>query len=893
MNRSYLLRWWPWLLAIACSLAPARAQIYLPGQSYFGRSNYIEYIAGDLPIIVTAPHGGTLAPAEIPDRNCTGISDCSTATDSYLDEVAAKVRTELQNRTGHGPHVIICHLKRLKVDCNRELDVGAMSNVWAMVAWNEFQNYIIAAKTAVSNQYGKGFYVDLHGHGHTIQRLELGYLLSATQLGYSDTTLNSTYYESQSSLRTLSQQSPLTFPQLLRGTNSFGALIEAEGYPAVPSPATPNPGSDSYFDGGYNTDQHSSVHGGTISGLQIESNMTGVRDSSANRTAYAQALARVFETYFALHYGMNLRGGVPKLWDVGGGNWSSTGSWYDSALPVSSNNIVFIGPGGASSHNLSALATGSGVIGSLTFSNSVTGSYTLSGNAFTLIGGLTNNSAFAHTINNHITLAGGTAFAANSNSLTIAGNVTNSSSLLTLTGNGSIGMNGVVSGTGGITKSGTGTAALSGVNTYHGATTVSGGCLQLSSTATFGDGSGTLNWSGGALALSATRDTTNGVIPNPIQMSANTTIQNTTNAGSGTRNLPFGTDSIQTSGGTLTIRNIALANSNTMNLRLQGSGFNFSRPITFDKSVAADPDNNPVQLDCYNTNGTQVLSGVISGHGRIRRGVVFGGATGTTILTGNNQYSGGTTVIAGTLLVNNNPGSGTGSGDVVVSDSGVLGGTGAIAGAVLCSSTISPGANVGSLTVGNGLDLSGGGTYLWQLSNLSTTGAGTNYDQIALTGGSLVLGGNAKLQLDFIGPATAPDVANAFWQAVRSWRIISLNNSATNNGATRFPTILNGNFSAGSFTNVADANGNIWLRFVPTNAYAPPVIEFVAGGKGPTNAQIVWSAVEGQTYQVLQKDDLDAASWTLLATIIASGSTVSFSDTNGPAPQRFYRIVIP
>jgi autotransporter-associated beta strand protein len=895
VNRSYLQRWWPWLLAAAGSLLPAvaGAQPYIPGQSYFGRSNYIEYIAGDLPIIVSAPHGGTLAPAEIPDRDCTSISDCSTVTDSNLDDLAAKVRTEAQNRVGHVPHVIICHLKRIKVDCNREIDVGAMSNVWAMVAWNEFQNYIIAAKTAVSNQYGKGFYVDLHGHGHTIQRLELGYLLSATQLGYSDTTLNSTYYENQSSLRTLSQQSPLTFPQLLRGTNSFGALIEAEGYPAVPSPDIPNPGTDPYFDGGYNTDQHSSIHGGTISGLQIESNMTGVRDSSANRTAYAQALARVFETYIGLHYSINLRGCVPKLWDVGSGNWNSVNSWYDSALPVSSNNIVFIGPGGTSSHNLSALATGSGLVGSVTFSNAVTGSYTLSGNAFTLMGGVTNNSAFAQTINNNITMSAGLALVASSNSLAIGGNITNGGTTLTLSGNGSISVGGVISGTGGLAKSGAGTAALSGVNTYHGATTVSGGCLQLSSTATFGDGAGTLNWSGGAIALSATRDTTNGVIPNPIQMSADTVVQNTTNAGSGTRNFPFGADSIQTSGGTLTIRNIALANSNTMNLRLQGSGFSFSRPIVFDNSQAADPGNNTVQLDCYNANGTQVFSGMISGNGRIRRGIVIGSTAGTTVLTGANQYTGGTTVNAGTLLVNNTAGSGTGSGDVVVSDGAAVGGTGEIAGAVVCGGILSPGANVGSLTIGDGLDLSSGGTYLWQLANLSTTGAGTNYDQIVLTGGGLALGGNAKLQLDFIGSATAPNVANAFWQAIRSWRIISLSNSATNNGATRFPTILNGNFSAGSFTNVADAAGNLWLRFVPTNAYAPPVIEFVAVGKDTTNAQIVWSAVEGQTYQVLQKDDLDAANWTLLATVIASGSVVSFSDTNGPAPQRFYRIVIP
>ena len=396
-----------------------------------------------------------------------------------------------------------------------------------------------------------------------------------------------------------------------------------------------------------------------------------------------------------------------------------------------------------------------------------------------------------------------------------------------------------------------------------------------------------------AIALSATRDTTNGVIPNPIQMIGNTTIQNTTNAGTGTRNFPFGTDSIQTYGGTLTIRNIALINVNTMNLRLQGSGFNFSRPIVFDNSQAADPANNTVQLDCYNTNGTQVFSGVISGNGRIRRSVLFGSAAGTTILAGANEYIGGTTVTAGTLLVNNSTGSGTGTGGVVINNGGTLGGTGAIAGEVLCNGTISPGASAGVLTLGDGLNASGGGAYLWELSSLSTTGAGTNYDEIVVTGGNLVLGGAAKLQISFTGSAAAPDVANPFWQGIRSWRVISLTGPATNSGPTGFPILLNGNFSAGVFTSYPDAAGNIWLKFIPANAYTPPLINPLVAGAGSSTAMISWSGVEGQTYLIQHKDDLNASNWALLGSVVAPGVVASFLDTNGPAPQRFYRVVIP
>ena len=55
----------------------------------------------------------------------------------------------------------------------------------------------------------------------------------------------------------------------------------------------------------------------------------------------------------------------------------------------------------------------------------------------------------------------------------------------------------------------------------------------------------------------------------------------------------------------------------------------------------------------------------------------------------------------------------------------------------------------------------------------------------------------------------------------------------------------------------------------------------------------VWSGTEGQTYLVQHKDDMSATSWATLGTVVAPGGVVSYLDTNGPAPQRFYRVVIP
>jgi hypothetical protein len=281
--------------------ATSRAPV--PGATYYGRNQYMEYDGGDLPILITAPHGGSLTPAELPDRSG---ADITTATDLQTEQLAHDVSAALVALTGKQPHVIICRLKRTKIDANREIVEAAEGNRLAQRAWFEFHSFAEAARRAVTGRYGTGFYIDLHGHGHDIQRLELGYLLTSTDLGLSDAMLDQPAYRTKSSLRAVSLAAGETYSMLVRGSSSLGALLTAQGFPAVPSPAQPAPGVDPYFNGGYNTARYGSSGGGTMSGLQIESNFTGVRDTQANRQRFAQALASALDTFFAAHLGIDI-----------------------------------------------------------------------------------------------------------------------------------------------------------------------------------------------------------------------------------------------------------------------------------------------------------------------------------------------------------------------------------------------------------------------------------------------------------------------------------------------------------------------------------------------------------------------------------------------------------
>jgi len=292
-----------WLL-----LAPAvgrTADGYSAGRTYFGRNRYIEYLAGDLPVILSAPHGGHEPPGELPDRE-----QGTFAYDTNTQELARAIADELHARTGHWPHLIICRLHRRKVDCNREIGEGAAGNALAEQAWREFQGFIDAAQKTVEREHGRGLYVDLHGHGHIEQRLELGYLHTAEQLALSDAELNEPPNAAESSLRAIAILGRMPYADLIRGPSSFGALMEQQGFPSSPSPSNPHP-PPPFFRGGYNTARHGR-DAAPVAGLQIETNSRGVRDTAQNRAKFARALASALDTFLAVHAGVSLAPTSPE-----------------------------------------------------------------------------------------------------------------------------------------------------------------------------------------------------------------------------------------------------------------------------------------------------------------------------------------------------------------------------------------------------------------------------------------------------------------------------------------------------------------------------------------------------------------------------------------------------
>lgn len=299
---------------------------YTPGVSYQyrvtnGTSTFlaIEYIAGDADsrLIIAAPHGGGTRPAFMKDRTETYTygtlpydqystdTSFSDLADTKTKELAIAIADSVRIKTGKRPHLIINHLHRSKLDANRRREVATQGGIYAGPAWDKFHEYIDAAKATINANYASGLFIDIHGQVHTPERTEVGYMLTKYQLAtYTNTLGNLT---SQSSVRAMVGNG-ITHTSLIKGTNAFGSLLNAQlGYMVTPSNTYPLPGDTAiftdgkYFDGGYNTSRHGSKHGGTISGFQLEFN-SSVRTNDSTRPSFAGKIANALQSYMNVYF---------------------------------------------------------------------------------------------------------------------------------------------------------------------------------------------------------------------------------------------------------------------------------------------------------------------------------------------------------------------------------------------------------------------------------------------------------------------------------------------------------------------------------------------------------------------------------------------------------------
>jgi len=279
--------------------------------------------------------------------------------------------------------------------------------------------------------------------------------------------------------------------------------------------------------------------------------------------------------------------------------------------------------------------------------------------------------------------------------------------------------------------------------------------------------------------------------------------------------------------GTLEIASDAVLGASTADLTLNGGTLATIDDIVSNRTLAVGENHGTI-----NTASAKklTLSGVVSGSGALTKE-----GDGTLKVTGENTFSGDTTVSEGTLDL-----SGSLLSNIVVAKNGRIEGNGSSGGTLLASGIIAPGASPGTLSFAGNVAIQSTGTFIAEIDGLTYNaagGAGT-YDRLAVTGAGskFTAGGTITPVLRGISGAAnnnfTPDIGNSF-------RVVTTTNASGVSGAFETVTDPTSGMPANSRFDVLYGGNYVDLVLTPKS------LETFADGYGNQNMKNAAKALDG------------------------------------------------
>jgi len=282
-----------------------------------------------------------------------------------------------------------------------------------------------------------------------------------------------------------------------------------------------------------------------------------------------------------------------------------------------------------------------------------------------------------------------------------------------------------------------------------------------------------------------------------------------------------------------------------------GYRFNIANPILLDEDVLVNANN----------SGTFIFSGAISGNGGITRSGIYG----TLILSGDNSYTGTTTISAGTLQVGNDGATGTlGLGPVSIASGATL--------------RID---RTGTLEIPN--DIGGSGSVLLHCPSVShivrLTGDNTFGGEVRITGGTLrvtdaaQLGAGAKnIVVNTVSSALRLDGSAGDVVLPAEFSIITSSDSGAiiheaGNNVIEGPLTL---AAGGGNTRIISTAGTLTLNGTITPNTTARTLDLRGAGTGAINGHILDAAAPNALAGITKSE---AGTWTLNGNNSITGNT--------------------
>lgn len=227
--------------------------------------------AGELPIIVSAPHGGRKPIPDCPIRLGKNVPKFASVNDTNTDLLAKKVADAIEKAMKAKPYLVIAHFERKYADVNRPVEEG-VENDKAKPYHAAYHKFLKDSHDAVQKEWGRGLVIDLHG-----------------QAADKDAIFRGT-----NDFKTTRHLIDRYGAGAVTGEKGILGQLAKAGYTVYPkndSKEKENP----FFSGGHIVQTYGSKTDGSVDAIQLE--LGGQQRTRAGMDAFAQDLAEAVATF--------------------------------------------------------------------------------------------------------------------------------------------------------------------------------------------------------------------------------------------------------------------------------------------------------------------------------------------------------------------------------------------------------------------------------------------------------------------------------------------------------------------------------------------------------------------------------------------------------------------